>query len=283
MGGTEANFWRLVSATLLLGLWAHLFGQGLAGASFPLFLLSGVIGIGGDIFLFQSYPRLGARLTILLVQCGAAISGALIEWLWQGTKLTGSQMAACATILTGVALALAPGKHLNATRQALTDGILLSTLAALSNGVGAVLSRVAYTVAKEAKEDISPVTAAYQRLLGGLIVAAICLLAVRWHRGRAQVGAKLSVGGLTKEKWRMGWPWVLANSLTGQILGMTCYQWALKTTPTGLVLAVISTSPLVVIPFSQAMEGEKMTRRSILGGVIAVVGAVFLVLAKTGK
>jgi drug/metabolite transporter (DMT)-like permease len=75
----------------------------------------------------------------------------------------------------------------------------------------------------------------------------------------------------------------LANAVAGQTLGVTCYQWALKTTPAALVLAIISTSPLVVIPFSQAMEGEKMSRRSILGGVIAVVGAVVLVTGTTGK
>ena len=65
VGGTEANFWRLVCATALLGLWAYLRGQGLGGTAFPLFFLGGVIGVGGDVFLFQSYPLLGARLTIL--------------------------------------------------------------------------------------------------------------------------------------------------------------------------------------------------------------------------
>jgi drug/metabolite transporter (DMT)-like permease len=283
IGGTEANFWRLVGATLLLGVWAHLFGQGLGGTAFPLFLLSGVIGVGGDIFLYQSYPRLGSRLTVLIIQCGAAVFGALIEWLWQGTRLTGGQMAACATILTGVALALAPGRHLNATRQALTTGIAFSTMGALSNGVGAVLSRVAYTAAKEAKENISPGTAAYQRLFGGLLVAGTCLVAVRWHRGRSQVSAPQSDEKSTAQKWRKAWPWVLANSMAGQVLGMTCYQWALKTMPTGLVLAIVSTCPLVVIPFSQAMEGEKMTRRSLVGGVIAVVGAIILVTTTAGR
>ena len=106
----------------MLGIWAHLFGQGLGGASFPLFLLSGIIGVGADVFLFQSYPLLGARLTILIIQCGAALVGAVVEWLWQGTQLTGWQIAAGATILTGVALALAPGKHLSATPRAIAGG-----------------------------------------------------------------------------------------------------------------------------------------------------------------
>src|SRR5271154_2986583 len=106
LGGTEANFWRLAVATVLLGIWAHCWGQGLSGDSFPLFLWSGVIGVGGDVFMFQALPRLGSRLSVLIIQCFSALSAAAMEWLWMGTKLTALQIAACATILTGVAIAL---------------------------------------------------------------------------------------------------------------------------------------------------------------------------------
>jgi drug/metabolite transporter (DMT)-like permease len=58
---------------------------------------------------------------------------------------------------------------------------------------------------------------------------------------------------------------------------VTCYQWALKTTPSGLVLAIVATTPLVVIPFASIVEGEKIEPRSVAGGVIAVAGAVLLV------
>src|ERR1039458_4125505 len=154
VGGTEANFWRLVFAIVLLGLWAHLFGQGLGGLSFPLFFISGIIGVGSDALLFQSYPLLGARLTILIIQCGATLSGALLEWLWQGTRLTGWQMAASAAILCGVALALAPGKHLTATRRQVRAGMAFCAFGALGNGAGAVLSREAFAVAKQSQQFI---------------------------------------------------------------------------------------------------------------------------------
>ena len=86
IGGTEANFWRLTCATFFLAIWAYGFGVGLEGNAFPLFFLSGIIGIGiGDVALFQALPRLGARLSLLLIQCLTAPIGALIEWLWLGT------------------------------------------------------------------------------------------------------------------------------------------------------------------------------------------------------
>ena len=83
------------------------------------------------------------------------------------------------------------------------------------------------------------------------------------------------------EKWRRAWPWVLANSFAGQTLGVTCYQWALKTTCSGLVLAIVATTPLVVIPFASIVEGEKIETRSVVGGLIAVAGAILLVVVGT--
>jgi drug/metabolite transporter (DMT)-like permease len=277
VGGTEANFWRLVCATVLLGLWAHLFGQGLGGVSFPLFLLSGIVGVGADVFLFQSYPLLGARLSLLIVQCGAALTGAVVEWLWRGARLTGWQIAASATILAGVALALAPGKHPAAPRRQLRAGIAFSAAGAFGTGFGAVLSRQAYAAAGKAGQYISAPTAGYQRLVGGLMVSGVCLLAVACRR-RLAPESPVPPDGLSRAgRWRRAWPWVLATAVAGQTLGVSCYQWALSTTHTGLVLAIVSAASLVIIPLSSIMEGEKMTRRSICGAVIAVAGIIVLV------
>ena len=280
LGGTEANFWRLAVATALLAVWAHTYGQGLGGDSFALFLISGVIGVGADVFLFQALPRLGSRLSLLIIQCFAAVSAAALEWLWLGTKLSGRQVAACVLILAGVALALAPGRHLDAKRGVLAAGICFSFLAAFGNGFGAVLSRKDYAVAAQAHQDIDGATAAYQRLIGGLFVAAVCLLVVKRREIVAQVTRPSPPRLPEAQKWRRVWPWVLANAFAGQTLGVTCYQWALKTIPTGLVLAIVATTPLVVIPFASVLEGEKIESRSVAGGLIAVIGAMVLVLVE---
>jgi drug/metabolite transporter (DMT)-like permease len=89
IGGTEANFWRLTLAGLLLGIWAYAFGVGTGGDAFFLFFLSGAVGIGiGDVALFQTLPRLGSRLTSLLIGCLSAPFAALLEWLWLKTSLS---------------------------------------------------------------------------------------------------------------------------------------------------------------------------------------------------
>ena len=89
LGGVEAHFWRLLFAAVLLALYAHSFGQGVGGESFHTFLLSGCIGFGlGDAALFQALPRIGSRLSVMLVLCLSAPVAALMEWLWMGTRLT---------------------------------------------------------------------------------------------------------------------------------------------------------------------------------------------------
>ena len=282
IGGTEANFWRLTCATAFLSLWACSFGQGLSGASFPIFLLSGVIGIGfGDVALFQTLPRLGARLTLLLVQCLTAPFAAAIEWLWLGTKLTPAEMFCGAIILVGIGISLAPEKHLKLSKKELVPGLIFSVAAALGGAYGAVLSRKAYAVGGDHAEHIDGATAAFQRIIGGLLVGGICLLVVKWRsiKGHLQFSGENETLP-SKEKWRRVWPWILANSLAGQTIGVSCYQWAFQTTPTGIVLPIVATTPLVAIPIVWLMEHERPNPRSILGGAIAVGGVIGLAWLK---
>src|SRR6185503_19732228 len=173
----EANFWRLLLATVLLGLWAHIAGQGISGKAFPLFLLSGLLGFGiGDMALYQALPKLGSRLSILLVHCIAAPVAAATEWLWLGTPMSGAQMIGAALILSGVALALAPGRHLQISRRDFWFGTALGVVAAIGQGMGVVVSRHAYHVAERAGKPVEGIsgglTAAYQRILAGVVVAA---------------------------------------------------------------------------------------------------------------
>src|SRR5580765_6051440 len=142
LGGTEANFWRLLVATLLLGIFAHLFGVGFAGASFKTFFISGCIGFGiGDLALFQALPRIGSRLSVMLVLCLSSPLAAGLEWIWMRTALSGPEIWSAVVVLIGVAVALAPSEHLDATRPVLWTGVTFGLLAAICQALGAVLSR----------------------------------------------------------------------------------------------------------------------------------------------
>lgn len=272
MGALPANFWRLFFATVLLGIYAHGFGTGFEGEAFSTFFISGCIGFGmGDLALFQALPRLGSRLTILLVHCLAAPFAAFTEWLWLGTTLSLLQILCGLVILSGVAVALSPGSRPNHTPTSLGPGVLLGVLAASGQGLGAVLSRIGFDQIKRAGESIDGISAAYQRILGGLLVVAIVCLAQQRPAKHKSPSPGATKGGI--------WLWVLVNALAGPTLGVSCYQSALKTLPSGVVLPIVATTPLVIIPFARVLEGERATTRSLFGGAIAVSGAVALAWA----
>lgn len=282
IGGVEANLWRLALATVFLSVWAYTGGSGLSGGAFPMFLFSGFIGIGiGDAALFQALPRLGSRLSLLLIQCLTAPIAALVEWLWMGTTLGATQIVCILVILAGVAVALSPGEHLTIQRPQLVVGITFAVIGAAGNGLGAVMSRKGYAIARASGESLDGGTAAFQRVLGGLLIAAILLLVVKRQFVRVpQSAGEVVDTTLVRDKWRRIWPWVVMNSLAGQTLGMSLMLWALKTTPTGIVTAITALTPLMVIPFARVLENEKVTVRSLIGGAISVAGVVGLTLAK---
>jgi len=277
IGGLEANFWRITLATIFLTVWAFTFGAGFAGAP-GWFMLSGLFGIGlGDSAYFQALPRLGSRRTVLLTQCLTAPLAALIEWLWLGTKLNGAEIICVAIILVGVALALAPGDHLKISARDWKIGLVAGGFAALGGALGAVVIRKGYAAIQATGLSVDAGTTGYQRVLGGILIPTIALFIFKWRsahaHGPAFAGDTLQI---SRNKWRRLWPWVLANALAGQTLGVTCMQWALQTTQAGVVTAIIATTPIVLLPLTRIVEGEKIGFRALIGALIAVGGVLGL-------
>ena len=283
LGGVEANFWRILLATIVLGVWAHTLGKGISGPAFHLFLWSGVLGFGiGDIALYQALPRLGSRLSILLVHCLAAPFAATTEWLWLGTRMSGKEIIGAVLILSGVALALAPGQHLKIPRRTFWIGVFCGVVAAVGQGMGAVLSGHASRQDANAGAPVDGLTAAYQRILSGLAVALIFCLVVRGRKLAAEVSGGTVASstpvppGSSLLPPRSVRPWIVANALAGPAFGVGCYQWALMTEKSGVVLPIVALTPLVIIPFSRYVEGERPRRRSLAGGIVAVAGVFIL-------
>ena len=270
LSSTPANLYRLVLAGLMLGVWAHTAGLGLGGGAFGWFFVSGIAGFGfGGVAMFQALPRLGSCLAMLIVQCGTVLVAAAVEWLWLGTRLTTAQVGFALLTLVGVVLGLLPRSLPLAPRDVLRTGIWWASVSAIGQGVGAVLSRKAFAVAAAAHLRPDPATTAYQRVLGGLVVAGFAVWLARAVQGKKQ-----------RATARATWPWVLANALTGPVLGVTCYQWALSTTPAGIVQPIVATSPLVTIPLAAWFERTWPRRPYSVGAALAVAGVAGLYLGR---
>ena len=282
IGGVEANFWRACLATLFLAVWANIYGSGFEGAAFPVFVLSGLAGIGlGDSGYFQALPRLGSRRTVLLTQCLTAPFALAMEWLWLGTTLNPAELFFILVILAGVAVALAPREHLEITPRQMCVGIFGTIVGALGGALGAVLSRKAYAVAHATGEHPDPGTTGYQRVIGGAIALGVLLLVVKWRSAHTHGGIlEANSFRVSRDKWRRLWPWVVANSLAGQTVGVSCMQWALENTSAGVVTAVIATTPILLLPMTRLVDGERIGIRSTSGALMAVAGVVGLAFSR---
>jgi len=268
----EANFWRLSLATLFLAAYAHTFGAGLGGPALPWFVVSGLIGFGiGDIALYLAYPKLGSRLVVLIVHCVAAPLAAATEWIWLGVPMTGREAVASSLILGGVAIALYPKRQNGpAFQPGFLAGVGFALIAAGGQGWGAVLSRRAFAVAREAGQSIDGLSAAYQRILSGIALSALTFLWIK----RIRPSPPVTLAPNQPYGLRQAAPWILVNAIAGPALGVGCFQWALATQGTGVVLPIVALTPLTIIPFAMWLEHERPTGRSLLGGLIAVGGAV---------
>lgn len=274
--GTKANLLRLMLGALFLGTFSHLFGFGVGGAGFGWLFLSGCVGFGlGDLALFQAYPRLGARRAMVMAQCVAAPMAALCEWAWLGHAPTLAQAGYAVLILAGVSLALLPHEDSDEPMHHLKAGILFGLVSAFGQGFGAVLSRKAYAVAADHGQIFAGVgdglNAAYQRMLGGILVSALFFIYLKLAH---------KPDDTRPDNWSKAGPLLVLNCFFGPTLGVSCYQWALMTTPTHIALPIIATTPLVIIPLAHFIDGDRVTRHAIVGSLLAVGGVIGLAMVR---
>jgi drug/metabolite transporter (DMT)-like permease len=275
VGTVHANLGRLLIGMFFLGLWTCTVGHGLSGRSLAIFLLSGVVGMGiGDIAFFAALPSLGSRLTIMMMQCLSVPIAIVVERFWLGTRLLPTQLLCSTVILGGIMVALMPTRKDPPKVKVRAAGILFGGLAALGQGVGAVLSRKGFGLAVAAGGSIDGLSAAFPRVVGGFVVTAL------WYAAHHQIQRWRVVesGPKTVAAGRASYLWVLTHGLSGPVLGMGAFQMALAGVPSGIVLPITATTPLVVIPFAYWLEGERPSKRSLVGGAVAVAGAVALTL-----
>jgi len=277
LGSLWGNFLRLFLAVIVLGVVVlFFFPNSIQREPFLWFFFSGAIGFGlGDIALFLAYERIGSRLTILLNLCLAPLFAMSIEWIWLGNAMTIRTVLAAAVILAGVVLAIRPKagfRQKMETHGSYGFGIAAAIVAGFGQGTGAVISRKADAVAQMSGLEVSGISAAFQRGFAGLVVVGIVVLVI-----------KLFGPKYISTRWKSPFQktvvlWLLGAAIFGPVIGVSCFQWALQTKESGIVLAVTAMTPIVMMPLAAITEGDHPRRLAILGAFIAVSGVVLLYL-----
>jgi drug/metabolite transporter (DMT)-like permease len=271
IGSLAVNLLRLLLALGLLSLLAW----GMRGRAFPgdasahawLWLsISGLTGFAfGDLCLFRAFVVLGARRSTLVMSLVPPIT-AFIGWVALGEVLNLVQITAIALTVTGVILAVrersdgGAGVSKEHAPVELGKGVLLALGGALGQAGGLVLS-------KHGMGDYHPMAATQIRVMAGIAGLAVVFTAVGWWPRLWD--ARRSPRGLA---------FTALGALLGPVTGVTMSLYAVQHTVTGVAASIMAVTPILVIPVAAIVYRERITARSVLGTMVAVVGVVLLFL-----
>ena len=270
MDQITANLLRLTTAAILLGIITFLFYPESFQFEASLWLaLSGLIGFGiGDIALFIALSRIGSRLTILINFCTATVIGAFADKLLLNDSITFRTWSFICLVLIGLIIALLPTKNSLTFLKGKGLGMITALIAGIGQGVGATTSRIAENKALENGLSISAASQAFQRVFAGMIFLLII------HIIKKKIFKRGTDSGTSKV-----FHWLVLAAIFGPVLGVTCFQQSLKTMTSGESMAIISTSPLILIPLAYFFEQDTPTKKSIFGTLLAIFGVIGITLS----
>lgn len=271
VGAMVVNRMRLLLATLLVLCVHWLF----VGQPFPVHAepsrffwlgLSAIVGfVVGDGLFFQGLILIGTRLSLLLVAL-SPVFGAAMAWVFLGERLAISELVGMGLAICGVTWVVVEGRA-SGTDRAVPEGrFFLGVLYCL----GAALLGGAYLViAKRGLVGDFPALSAAAISMPAAMVTLWTVTAVR-----GQVRQSFDVLRTDRRAALL----IGAGTFIGPSLGFWLSLVALQTIRVGIASTLMSMSPVFTLPVVHLVFGEKVTRRALLGTLVAMAGVVLLIL-----
>lgn len=269
LGVLAVNLLRLPLGAFCLGL-THLF---LFGSVWPRDLdwqaqawlaASGIVGLAiGDSALFASFTRVGPRRGMMMM-ASAPVFTVITAWILLGEKLGGRTLLGIVVIIAGVLLAVSGrdeghGIFSGLSRRQLRNGYLLGLVAAAGQGLGSTFAKLGMT-------ELAPLSATLVRLVWGALAAIVFILPGLASRLGQQLRDRrglLALGGAV---------------LLGPFISVWISIVAIKHADTGVAQTLLGTVPIFVIIPAWVVYGDRPTRQSLIGVVVAVAGGALLFL-----
>ncbi len=265
------NFWKgLISVVLLLGVTLWLSPSQTVSTDTLLWLLvSGVIGIGiGDTLFFKALTSIGDSQAVLVAETLAPIFTALLAMAWIAEWITWQQWLGVGLILFSVDMVIKNNKR-SATHIVASSGYLYGVGAAICQAIGAVISRDIL-----AGGDIDAASAAMYRLIGGLVLVALLIVATRTRLLPKQ-------GHVAGAPARRLWTVFVIATLLGTTAAIFLQMLAFAHAKAAVVQTLIATSAIMSLGVAWVI-GERFTWRVLVWSLAALVGVAVLVSTGNG-
>lgn len=226
--------------------------------------VSGVVGIAiGDSAYFAALKRIGPNNTLLLESLAPPLSG-LIALMFLGISM--GIMSWIGIFVTTAAVTMVILQPADRSQAVSMSGIGFGLLASVCQATGVVISHFALVAG-----DIDPLIGAVLRLSIGVLAVALFVPWVEakpfskiWHNGKAMP--------------RSDKGYLLLAIMVGTFIALWLQQIALKHANPAIAQTLIATSPLFMLVIYW-IKGQKISSRSILGTLAAIVGIALLLLS----
>jgi drug/metabolite transporter (DMT)-like permease len=271
VGSLAVNLLRLVIAFVFLTIYLKI-SRGMffpvdAGKTQWIWLsLSGFVGLViGDLFLFQSYVVMSARVSQLIMSLTPPIT-ALISWLILGEVLKPMNWVGMAVTMTGISMVILKREKKNGNeKKKLTtayslSGILLAVGGALGQAFGLVLS-------KKGMGSYDAFASSQIRVITG--IAGFILIFFITRRWKKVFKAFTNTSAMKR---------ITLGAIFGPFLGVSLSLLAVQQTKAGIAATIMAIVPVLIIPPAVLFFKEKVNWKEIIGAVIAVAGVLIFFL-----
>lgn len=225
--------------------------------------LSGIVGFAfGGVLVTGAFLRIGPRLSALVTALGPVFSTTL-AWLFLGETLSTLTLLGIVTTIAGILFVVSEKRKAQDNPVAVKDyrlGLLMAFGAAVVQGVIFIFNR------QGVAGDFEPFTGSLIRLLAGTLT----LWTIAAFRRDITRTLKAYAGSM------QGLRVMLIASVIGPTIGVSLVLVALQNAPVGIASTLANLTPIFLIPISYIFFGERITRRAILGTLIAFAGTVML-------
>lgn len=267
VGSLVLNLMRLVVSLVLITVLNFFITSGfqnltITPEAFRALMLSGLIGLVlGDLFLFQAYIEIGARISLLIMALAPPITALFSYFLLDEVLGFGQILGMLVTVL-GIAIVILgkeKGKKKLVVRHSV-KGILYAFLGAMGQAGGLILSKVGV-------KDLNPFVATEIRIFSGILGFILIITFFKSWPGFFQTFKLKSVmAGIT------------VGSLFGPVVGVSLSLMAVKYTSTAIASTLMAITPILIIPVSVIFLKEKVKANEILGALVGVLGVAIIFL-----
>ena len=224
--------------------------------------LSGLLGYCvADLFIFNSFVRIGPRNTMLIMTLSPVFSLVLSRIFLQ-EHLRPLHGAGIAVTLVGIAWVILEKENgKGSVKRDIGIGILFSVLGALFQAFGVILSKMGML------KGLHPVSTNLIRITAGLIgVVLFAVLRGQFFRDFTKMKDARTLGLL------------VSAALIGPVAGIVLSLSALKAASVGIVTTISQMTPVILLPVERLLFGRRITPRALVGTSIAVAGTALLFL-----